>query len=57
LSANVAEQQLQLQAALKAKLKAAVASVKSECEALRSAKSWHKFTLKTFKPNGQQISK
>jgi hypothetical protein len=47
LSAKSAEQQSQLQAALKAKLEAetAVASLKAECEALRSEKSWYKNQL------------
>jgi hypothetical protein len=49
LSAKVAEQQLQLQAALKAKLKAEAASVKAECEALRSATIWYKDQLAKVK--------
>jgi hypothetical protein len=47
LSAKVAEQQLLLQAALKAKLEAeaAVASIKAECEAVRSENCWYKDQL------------
>jgi hypothetical protein len=51
LSAKVAEQQSQLQAALKAKLEAEaeVASVKAECEVLRSEKNWYKNKLAKVK--------
>jgi hypothetical protein len=55
LSAKVAEQQLLLQAPLKAKLEAeaAAASVKAKCETQRSDKiSGSKISLQKYKPTG-----
>jgi hypothetical protein len=57
LSAKGAEQQSQIQAALKAKLEAEAASLKQNVKHWDQKKAGTKISLQKYKPSGQKLSK